>query len=204
MTAAKMAIRALFPAGQDAVHSTDTHEEALRAAGYLLNANSIDLLNRAPARSFPRFERLVAAFLGWIAEHGLDRREFCLDGSAVLAAYGVRDCADLDFLHHPQHFDEICNRILSALDQRDSRLNFARTVRRLGAMRVLNCYCYTGGFTVAALMGGAERVVSVDSSGPALMQARFNVALNGLDDDSHLSTLEGRILSSTLSWTWMR
>ena len=40
-------------------------------------------------------------------------------GSAVLAAYGVRDCADLDFLHHPQHFDEICNRILSALDQRD-------------------------------------------------------------------------------------
>ena len=69
------------------------------------------------------------------------------------------------------------------LDQRDSRLNFARTVRRLGAKRVLNCYCYTGGFTVAALAGGAERVVSVDSSGPALAQARANVALNGFDDD---------------------
>ena len=69
------------------------------------------------------------------------------------------------------------------LDQRDSRLNFARTVRRLGAKRVLNCYCYTGGFTVAALAGGAEHVVSVDSSGPALAQARANVALNGFDDD---------------------
>jgi 23S rRNA (cytosine1962-C5)-methyltransferase len=69
------------------------------------------------------------------------------------------------------------------LDQRDSRLNFARTVRRLGAKRVLNCYCYTGGFTVAALAGGAEHVVSVDSSGPALAQARANLALNGFDDD---------------------
>lgn len=69
------------------------------------------------------------------------------------------------------------------LDQRDSRLNFARTVRRLGAKRVLNCYCYTGGFTVAALAGGAEHVVSVDSSGPALAQARANVVLNGFDDD---------------------
>jgi 23S rRNA (cytosine1962-C5)-methyltransferase len=69
------------------------------------------------------------------------------------------------------------------LDQRDSRLNFAHTVRRLKAKRVLNCYCYTGGFTVAALAGGADHVVSVDSSGPALAQARANVALNGFDDD---------------------
>lgn len=68
------------------------------------------------------------------------------------------------------------------LDQRDSRLSFAHTVRRLKAKRVLNCYCYTGGFTVAALAGGADHVVSVDSSGPALAQARANVALNGFDD----------------------
>ncbi len=69
------------------------------------------------------------------------------------------------------------------LDQRDSRLNFAHAVRRLKAKRVLNCYCYTGGFTVAALAGGADHVVSVDSSGPALAQARANVVLNGFDDD---------------------
>lgn len=68
------------------------------------------------------------------------------------------------------------------LDQRDSRLSFAHTVRRLKAKRVLNCYCYTGGFTVAALAGGAEHVVSVDSSGPALAQARANVVLNGFDE----------------------
>jgi 23S rRNA (cytosine1962-C5)-methyltransferase len=53
---------------------------------------------------------------------------------------------------------------------------------------VLNCFCYTGGFTVAALAGlkaagaldGAE-LVSVDSSLPALERARANLALNGFE-----------------------
>jgi 23S rRNA (cytosine1962-C5)-methyltransferase len=67
------------------------------------------------------------------------------------------------------------------LDQRDNRGRFADWVQRLGAQRVLNCYCYTGGFTVAALAGGATQVTSIDSSGPALERARANVALNGFD-----------------------
>lgn len=67
------------------------------------------------------------------------------------------------------------------LDQRDSRHKFSQYARRLGFQRVLNCYCYTGGFTVAALAGGAGHVTSVDSSGPALERAREHVALNGFD-----------------------
>ena len=67
------------------------------------------------------------------------------------------------------------------LDQRDSRKKFADYTRRLGFARVLNCYCYTGGFTVAALSGGAGHVTSIDSSGPAIERARANVALNGFD-----------------------
>ncbi|AVS92257.1 23S rRNA (cytosine(1962)-C(5))-methyltransferase RlmI [Paracidovorax avenae] len=67
------------------------------------------------------------------------------------------------------------------LDQRDSRHRFSEAVRRLGARQVLNCYCYTGGFTVAALAGGAERVTSIDSSGPALERARSHAALNGFE-----------------------
>jgi len=67
------------------------------------------------------------------------------------------------------------------LDQRDSRQKFAAYTRRLKFERVLNCYCYTGGFTVAALAGGAGHVTSIDSSGPALELARANVALNGFD-----------------------
>ncbi|MDB5871216.1 MAG: hypothetical protein JWQ07_658 [Ramlibacter sp.] len=67
------------------------------------------------------------------------------------------------------------------LDQRDSRRKFAQYVRRLQSQRVLNCYCYTGGFTVAALSGGAAHVTSIDSSAPALERARAHVALNGFD-----------------------
>jgi 23S rRNA (cytosine1962-C5)-methyltransferase len=64
------------------------------------------------------------------------------------------------------------------LDQRDNR-------RRAGFLardrEVLNCFCYTGGFTLSALAGGARSVLSVDSSAPALAAARANLALNGLD-----------------------
>ncbi|MEY4644098.1 MAG: hypothetical protein RLZZ596_929 [Pseudomonadota bacterium] len=67
------------------------------------------------------------------------------------------------------------------LDQRDSRKKFADAARRLQFQRVLNCYCYTGGFTVAALMAGAARVTSIDSSAVALDKARANLVLNRLD-----------------------
>lgn len=67
------------------------------------------------------------------------------------------------------------------LDQRDSRALFAQYARRLQFQRVLNCYCYTGGFTVAALAGGAAHVTSIDSSGPAIAKGAANVVLNGFD-----------------------
>ncbi|MDH4376386.1 MAG: class I SAM-dependent methyltransferase [Ramlibacter sp.] len=67
------------------------------------------------------------------------------------------------------------------LDQRDNRLRLREVVQRLGLGSVLNCYCYTGGFTVAALKGGAQAVTSIDSSGPALARARAHLDLNGLD-----------------------
>ncbi|WP_180129070.1 class I SAM-dependent rRNA methyltransferase [Rhodoferax sp. BLA1] len=69
------------------------------------------------------------------------------------------------------------------LDQRDSRKRFFDYCQRLKFERVLNCYCYTGGFTVAGLQGGAAHVTSIDSSGPALAKAAANVALNGLASD---------------------
>ena len=71
------------------------------------------------------------------------------------------------------------------LDQRDSRKLFADCVRHFGLKRVLNCYSYTGGFSVAALAGGAIDVTSVDSSGPALERASEHIALNGFDAARH-------------------
>jgi 23S rRNA (cytosine1962-C5)-methyltransferase len=71
------------------------------------------------------------------------------------------------------------------LDQRDNRGRFAQWVRHFGCRRVLNCYSYTGGFSVAALAGGAEAVTSVDSSAPALERATLHVGLNGFDAARH-------------------
>jgi len=65
------------------------------------------------------------------------------------------------------------------LDQRDSRKRFFDYTRRLKFGQVLNCYCYTGGFTVAALAGGAAHVTSIDSSGASLALAAANVVRNG-------------------------
>jgi len=71
------------------------------------------------------------------------------------------------------------------LDQRDNRRFFAELVRHFGVERVLNCYCYSGGFSVAALAGGAQHVLAVDSSAPALARAEANVAANGFDASRH-------------------
>ncbi len=67
------------------------------------------------------------------------------------------------------------------LDQRDNRALLGRWVRHFRLQRVLNCYCYTGGFSIAALAGGAAHVTSVDSSAPALARVQAHVALNGFD-----------------------
>ncbi|MEO8717393.1 MAG: class I SAM-dependent methyltransferase [Burkholderiales bacterium] len=64
------------------------------------------------------------------------------------------------------------------LDQRENR----QRVRALAAGReVLDGFCYTGGFAIAALAGGARRVLAVESSVPALEVARDNLGANALD-----------------------
>jgi 23S rRNA (cytosine1962-C5)-methyltransferase len=64
------------------------------------------------------------------------------------------------------------------LDQRDNR----RRVRELARDRdVLNGFCYTGGFSIAALAGGARSVLSIDSSAEALAAAALHVTDNGFE-----------------------
>jgi 23S rRNA (cytosine1962-C5)-methyltransferase len=64
------------------------------------------------------------------------------------------------------------------LDQRENR----QRVRTLAAGReVLDGFCYTGGFSIAALAGGAKRVTAVESSKEAIQIAKENLAANPLD-----------------------
>ena len=64
------------------------------------------------------------------------------------------------------------------LDQRDNR---ALAARLADDADVLNAFCYTGGFSLAALRGGARRVSSLDTSEEALALARRNLELNAFD-----------------------
>ncbi|HSM72546.1 MAG TPA: class I SAM-dependent methyltransferase [Anaerolineales bacterium] len=75
------------------------------------------------------------------------------------------------------------------LDQRSNRLR----VRELSKDKdVLDCFCYTGGFTVNALAGGAKSVLSVDSSADALELCKENITLNDLPAEKQTS-IEGDV-----------
>jgi 23S rRNA (cytosine1962-C5)-methyltransferase len=99
--------------------------------------------------------------------------------SLVIAEYGLRFRVDV---HRGQKTGFY-------LDQRENR----RCVRDgIEGGEVLDCFAYTGGFSVAALAVGANRVLSIDSSGPALKLAAENVRLNDLPLD-HCEWIEGDV-----------
>ena len=68
------------------------------------------------------------------------------------------------------------------VDQRENRSLLEKYAR---GKRVLNMFCYTGGFSFYAMRGGAEQVHSVDSSGKAIELTRANVELNFPGDSRH-------------------
>lgn len=75
------------------------------------------------------------------------------------------------------------------VDQRDNRAlarRLAEEFRRVHGrgMRALNCFCYTGGFSLALKAGGADEVISIDSSADALAMAKENAKRNNFDDSS--------------------
>lgn len=73
------------------------------------------------------------------------------------------------------------------LDQRNNR----DLVRKLAkGKNVLNTFCYTGGFSVTALQGGANKVVSVDCSKKAISACEKNITLNGFDIKENPSVAE--------------
>ncbi len=82
------------------------------------------------------------------------------------------------------------------LDQRDNRTAAAR---HAGGRRVLDMFCYSGGFGLSAAAAGAQAVLAVDSSARATALATANAQLNGLstmtvetaDAFEHLATLAG-------------
>jgi 23S rRNA (cytosine1962-C5)-methyltransferase len=103
-------------------------------------------------------------------QEGLDDRIAILAGEPVTETLatenGIRIHIDFEHGQKTGYF----------LDQRDNR---ALGGGIASGARVLDAFCYQGGFTLAAIAGGAKRVVAVDTSARALEWARQNVSLNG-------------------------
>ena len=91
-----------------------------------------------------------------------------LPGETVIKENGMHIAVDIAQGHKTGFY----------LDQRDSR---ALTTSLAANADVLNCFCYTGTMSVAALAGGAKSVLSIDSSAPSLEMAAHNLQRNGHD-----------------------
>lgn len=106
---------------------------------------------------------------------GLTRREGWLRGAGELAPFAICENG-LKFLVDPIHGQKTG----FYLDQRRNRL---RLRDFCAGKNILNCFCYTGGFSIYARAGGAKSVVSIDSSRDALVFAQENMRLNGMDGE---------------------
>ena len=96
----KKEIRNLFDIGNHSVHSSDNRKESITLAETLFVPNSIHFLNYAKLAHFNKFESWLKKYRKWIEMNNLNMECFCIDASAILSAYGLRKCADLDYLHH--------------------------------------------------------------------------------------------------------
>jgi len=124
------------------------------------------------ARVWERSDADVRELEGLEPRSGLARGS-PLPGSPVIHEHGLEFRVGIDAGHKTGFY----------LDQRDNRL----LLRKLAlGQDVLDCFSYTGGFTINALRGGAKSLLAVDSSALALDMARENAKLNGLPDASFL------------------
>ncbi len=134
-----------------------------------------DTLLQALRELLPEVRIYERSDVGVRAREGLEPRSGWVHGDGAtqvsIEEHGMRLRVDVAAGHKTGFY----------LDQRDNRARFAALVRQQRLRKVLNGYGYTGGFTLAALAGGAQEVTTVDSSAPALAQAEAHVRLNGFD-----------------------
>tara|TARA_B100001093_G_scaffold214239_1_gene205539 strand:+ start:11875 stop:13866 length:1992 start_codon:yes stop_codon:yes gene_type:complete len=91
-------VRSVCNVGKHSIHINDTQEETWRIASSVFNENSIHFLNNSSFGKTEKFDSYLIQYKN-ILKNRKDKHDFCVDASAVLSAYGLRDCRDLDFLH---------------------------------------------------------------------------------------------------------
>ena len=190
--AAAIALRARLPIASDGVRLV--HGEADGLPGLIVDRYADVLMRAVPVGRHRALERdaIADALLRLTGctrlyeRSRLRRAQARRAGSRAPAGCAATGATEVD---DPRARLDACARCGRAATRPASTSTSATTARvrrsgcaSFGCQRVLNCYCYTGGFSVAALAGGAAQCSSVDSSAPALEQAaRHTSARNGFD-----------------------
>lgn len=89
-------IREIFRLKNDSIHINDSHEGTVRIAEQIFNANSIHFLNHALPWKSKKFISMFQDYKDLVISH--DKDSYCIDSGGVLAAYGLRDTNDIDYL----------------------------------------------------------------------------------------------------------
>ena len=136
----------------------EQHKESiLSALSKLLQPKGILLRNDSPYRTLEGMTTEIAVASGEIPE------EIRITENELTYAINLLDSQKTGFF----------------FDQRENR----RLIRGyVSGKRVLDCFCYSGGFALNAVAGGATSVLAIDQSAPAITAAKANAELNGLSD----------------------
>ena len=135
----------------------------LDALDDLLAPSTVMLRNDSPARALERLDPAVKLCRGSV------------EAPVEVIEHGTRFLADLGEGQKTGWF----------YDQRDNRRWAADLIRGLPGARVLDAYCFAGGFAVQAALAGAVEVTGLDRSARALELAREAATLNGVEARCH-------------------
>lgn len=183
-----LALRASLPAARHTNALRLVHGESDGLPGLIVDRYADVLVAQFLAAGAERWrdvllDALVELAGGEAIYERSDAEVRALEGLAPRAGFarGNRDAKRCPIIEHGLNFCvdvEQGQKTGFFLDQRENR----QRVRSLASGReVLDAFCYTGGFAIAAAAGGAKRVLALDSSLPALEVARENLAANSLD-----------------------
>lgn len=95
----KRDLRKSLGLGNFPIHTTDDCHDTVRASEYLLNSNSVNLLNYLSlSYDFSKPDYLLESYISSIDETSPDRGAYCIVGSYVLELYNIRSAKDLDYI----------------------------------------------------------------------------------------------------------
>lgn len=96
----KRLIRDIYNIGNDSVHITDTREETIDLAKLYFNKNTLHLFNNQIQYPDREFLRILQSFKHSLQNFQADSEDVVVDGSSVMALYGLRQSQDIDYLAH--------------------------------------------------------------------------------------------------------